>query len=142
MAPSVRVTAWPARSAANVKKWEMELQTLRESNARLTTALQESAASLEQWKRQFSVCRDENDRLRNKVGARAPGGPRPPRLSHHLPCHSLRRDEASLSLSLPPPPHFPEQEHEGVSRFHLASTLRRRSGVALLWHAPWCIHFG
>ncbi|XP_047594356.1 homer protein homolog 2 isoform X2 [Lutra lutra] len=55
------------QSAANVKKWEMELQTLRESNARLTTALQESAASLEQWKRQFSVCRDENDRLRNKI---------------------------------------------------------------------------
>jgi hypothetical protein len=51
-----------------VKKWEMELQTLRESNARLTTALQESAASVEQWKRQFSICRDENDRLRSKVG--------------------------------------------------------------------------
>lgn len=46
----------------------MELQTLRESNARLTTALQESAASVEQWKRQFSICRDENDRLRSKVG--------------------------------------------------------------------------
>lgn len=49
----------------------MELQTLRESNARLTTALQESAASVEQWKRQFSICRDENDRLRSKVGCRA-----------------------------------------------------------------------
>lgn len=58
-------------SAANVKKWEMELQTLRESNARLTTALQESAASVEQWKRQFSICRDENDRLRSKVGSAA-----------------------------------------------------------------------
>uniref|UniRef100_A0A2K6GJ94 Homer protein homolog 2 n=1 Tax=Propithecus coquereli TaxID=379532 RepID=A0A2K6GJ94_PROCO len=55
------------QSAANVKKWEIELQTLRESNARLTTALQESAASVEQWKRQFSICRDENDRLRNKI---------------------------------------------------------------------------
>uniref|UniRef100_A0A8D1AMC2 WH1 domain-containing protein n=1 Tax=Sus scrofa TaxID=9823 RepID=A0A8D1AMC2_PIG len=55
------------QSAANVKKWEIELQTLRESNARLTTALQESAASVEQWKRQFSLCRDENDRLRNKI---------------------------------------------------------------------------
>ncbi|OWK08756.1 HOMER2, partial [Cervus elaphus hippelaphus] len=54
------------QSAANVKKWEIELQTLRESNARLTSALQESAASVEQWKRQFSLCRDENDRLRNK----------------------------------------------------------------------------
>ncbi|XP_012385939.1 homer protein homolog 2 isoform X1 [Dasypus novemcinctus] len=57
----------PPPSAANVKKWEMELQTLRESNARLTTALQESAASVEQWKRQFSICRDENERLRNKI---------------------------------------------------------------------------
>ncbi|XP_054114268.1 homer protein homolog 2 isoform X2 [Callithrix jacchus] len=55
------------QSAANVKKWEIELQTLRESNARLTTALQESAASVEQWKRQFSICRDENDQLRNKI---------------------------------------------------------------------------
>uniref|UniRef100_A0A452TZM7 Homer scaffold protein 2 n=1 Tax=Ursus maritimus TaxID=29073 RepID=A0A452TZM7_URSMA len=55
------------QSAANVKKWEMELQTLRESNARLTAALQESAASVEQWKRQFSICRDENDRLRTKI---------------------------------------------------------------------------
>nr|XP_058913326.1 homer protein homolog 2 isoform X1 [Kogia breviceps]XP_058913327.1 homer protein homolog 2 isoform X1 [Kogia breviceps]XP_058913328.1 homer protein homolog 2 isoform X1 [Kogia breviceps] len=55
------------QSAANVKKWEIELQTLRESNARLTTALQDSAASVEQWKRQFTLCRDENDRLRNKI---------------------------------------------------------------------------
>ncbi|XP_075413419.1 homer protein homolog 2 [Tenrec ecaudatus] len=55
------------QSAANVKKWEIELQTLRESNARLTTALQESAASVDQWKRQLSICRDENDRLRNKI---------------------------------------------------------------------------
>ncbi|XP_059861338.1 homer protein homolog 2 isoform X3 [Delphinus delphis] len=54
------------QSAANVKKWEIELQTLRESNARLTTALQDSSASVEQWKRQFSLCHDENDRLRNK----------------------------------------------------------------------------
>lgn len=70
MAPAAPVTGWPLpRSAANVKKWEIELQTLRESNARLTTALQESAASVEQWKRQFSICREENDRLRNKVGA-------------------------------------------------------------------------
>ncbi|XP_074151395.1 homer protein homolog 2 isoform X1 [Sminthopsis crassicaudata] len=55
------------QSASNVKKWEIELQTLRESNARLTAALQESAASVDQWKKQFSICRDENDRLRNKI---------------------------------------------------------------------------
>ncbi|XP_066105515.1 LOW QUALITY PROTEIN: homer protein homolog 2-like [Saccopteryx bilineata] len=55
------------QSAANVKKWEIELQSMRESNARLTTVLQESATSVEQWKRQFSICRDENDRLRRKI---------------------------------------------------------------------------
>ncbi|MEJ1274493.1 hypothetical protein NN561_005378 [Cricetulus griseus] len=48
-------------SAANVTKWESELQT------RLTTALQESVASVEQWKKQFSICRDENDRLCSKI---------------------------------------------------------------------------
>lgn len=54
-------------SSSNVKKWETELQTLRESNARLTTALQESAASIEHWKKQFSACKEENDQLRSKV---------------------------------------------------------------------------
>ncbi|ERE89777.1 putative homer protein [Cricetulus griseus] len=49
------------QSAANVTKWESELQT------RLTTALQESVASVEQWKKQFSICRDENDRLCSKI---------------------------------------------------------------------------
>ncbi|XP_029142202.1 homer protein homolog 2 [Protobothrops mucrosquamatus] len=54
-------------STSNVKKWESELQTLRESNARLTTALQESAASIEHWKKQFSLCKDENDQLQSKI---------------------------------------------------------------------------
>lgn len=63
-----------------MKKWEVELQTLRESNARLTTALQESAASVEQWKRQFSICRDENDRLRSKVGVSSQQGRGPGQL--------------------------------------------------------------
>lgn len=142
VAPGVRVTAWPARSAANVKKWEMELQTLRESNARLTTALQESAASLEQWKRQFSVCRDENDRLRNKVGAGAPGVPVRLTCPAALPCRSPHGRKGRCPCRSPHLPTFPEQEQEGVSRFRPASPLRRRSGVALLWHAPWCIHFG
>lgn len=53
-----------------MKKWETELQTLRESNARLTTALQESAASIEHWKKQFSACKEENDQLRSKVAER------------------------------------------------------------------------
>lgn len=54
-------------SSTNVKKWETELQSLRESNARLSTALQESAASIEHWKKQFSACKEENDQLRGKV---------------------------------------------------------------------------
>nr|XP_033776398.1 homer protein homolog 2 isoform X2 [Geotrypetes seraphini] len=56
-----------AQSSMNVKKWENELQTLRESNARLSVALQESAASVEQWKLQFLACKEENDQLRNKI---------------------------------------------------------------------------
>ncbi|KAF7241527.1 hypothetical protein EYD10_11996 [Varanus komodoensis] len=54
-------------SSSNVKKWETELQSLRESNARLTSALQESAASIEHWKKQFSICKEENDQLRSKI---------------------------------------------------------------------------
>lgn len=54
-----------------MKKWETELQSLRESNARLSTALQESAASIEHWKKQFSACKEENDQLRGKVAEHA-----------------------------------------------------------------------
>lgn len=75
LAPPSPSTLLRPCSAANVKKWEIELQTLRESNARLTTALQESAASVEQWKKQFFICRDENDQLRHKVGLRDPSRP-------------------------------------------------------------------
>lgn len=100
-------------SAANVKKWEIELQTLRESNARLTTALQESATSVEQWKRQFSICRDENDRLRHKVGSGelrgtagrgsgrgGPGSFSPRPLCLHPPCR--RKTVCLPPLNLPP----------------------------------------
>ncbi|KAG8516422.1 Homer protein-2 [Galemys pyrenaicus] len=55
------------QSAANVKKWEVELQRLRESNTRLSSALQESAASAEQWKTQLTACRGENDRLCGQI---------------------------------------------------------------------------
>ncbi|XP_076980432.1 homer protein homolog 2 isoform X2 [Tamandua tetradactyla] len=57
------------QSAANVKKWEVELQSLRESNARLAAALQEAAASAEQWRRRFCSGRDNSARLRSKVDA-------------------------------------------------------------------------
>lgn len=54
-------------SNTNAKKWETELQTLRENNARLVDALQESSANVESWKKQLSACKEESDTLRKKV---------------------------------------------------------------------------
>lgn len=54
-------------SNTNAKKWETELQTLRENNARLVDALQESSANVESWKKQLSACKEESDTLREKV---------------------------------------------------------------------------
>lgn len=54
-------------SSANGKKWEAELQTLRNNNARLTAALQESAANVEEWKKQLQSYKDENTELRSQV---------------------------------------------------------------------------
>lgn len=106
----------PARSAANVKKWELELQTLRESNARLSAALQESAASAEQWKRQFSICRDENDRLRSKVGAGAPRGrgspfrfSLPAALTRRPPAPAVAAGRLAVAPLGTPPPTFPRR---------------------------------
>ncbi|XP_015198440.2 homer protein homolog 2 [Lepisosteus oculatus] len=56
-----------AQGSTNAKKWETELQTLRDSNARLIDALQESASNVEQWKKQLAVCKEESDQLRNKI---------------------------------------------------------------------------
>ena len=53
-------------SSANAKKWEVELSTLKNNNARLTSALQESTANVEEWKRQLHSYKEENTRL--KVG--------------------------------------------------------------------------
>jgi hypothetical protein len=53
-------------SSANAKKWEVELTTLKNNNARLTSALQESTANVEEWKRQLNSYKEENSRL--KVG--------------------------------------------------------------------------
>ena len=44
----------------------MELSTLKNNNARLTSALQESTANVEEWKRQLHSYKEENTRL--KVG--------------------------------------------------------------------------
>ncbi|MFT7816490.1 homer protein homolog 2 [Arapaima gigas] len=51
----------------NAKKWETELQTLRDSNARLVDALKESAANVETWKKQLAACKEENSQLRDTI---------------------------------------------------------------------------
>ncbi|KAG1704732.1 Homer 1 [Nymphon striatum] len=56
-----------AQSSANAKKWEIELQTLKNNNLRLTGALQESTANVEEWKKQLQTFKDENNRLKNKM---------------------------------------------------------------------------
>ncbi|XP_072888913.1 LOW QUALITY PROTEIN: homer protein homolog 2 [Hemitrygon akajei] len=50
-----------------VKKWEQELRTLGESNARLSAALQESASTAEHWRNRLQGCKEEGDRLREKI---------------------------------------------------------------------------
>lgn len=42
------------------------MTTLKNNNARLTSALQESTANVEEWKRQLNSYKEENSRL--KVG--------------------------------------------------------------------------
>ena len=54
-------------SSANAKKWEVELATLKNNNARLTSALQESTANVEEWKRQLQAYKEENNRVKNKI---------------------------------------------------------------------------
>ncbi|CAF2666041.1 unnamed protein product [Rotaria sp. Silwood2] len=59
-----------AQSSNNTKKWQEELDILRNNNAKLTTALQESHANVEEWKRQLQFYRDECSRLRQMVSIR------------------------------------------------------------------------
>lgn len=53
-------------SSANAKKWEIELATLKNNNARLTSALQESTANVDEWKRQLHSYKEENQRIKTK----------------------------------------------------------------------------
>lgn len=55
------------RSSSNAKKWETELQALKNTNARLTTALQESMTNVDQWHRQLSMYKEENEKYKKKV---------------------------------------------------------------------------
>ena len=54
-------------SSQNAKKWEVELQTLKNNNARLTTALQESTINVEEWKKQLASYKEENANLKKMV---------------------------------------------------------------------------
>ena len=54
-------------SATNVKKWDSEMQTLKNNNARLTTALEESTQHVTQWKQTLQKYKEENDQLKKKV---------------------------------------------------------------------------
>uniref|UniRef100_T1JDE1 WH1 domain-containing protein n=1 Tax=Strigamia maritima TaxID=126957 RepID=T1JDE1_STRMM len=56
-----------AQSSANAKKWEVELQTLKNNNLRLTSALQESTSNVEEWKKQLQAYKDENNKLKIRV---------------------------------------------------------------------------
>ncbi|XP_067121377.1 homer protein homolog 2-like isoform X5 [Centruroides vittatus] len=56
-----------AQSSANAKKWEVELQTLKNNNVRLTSALQESTANVEEWKRQLQALKEENTKMKTHV---------------------------------------------------------------------------
>lgn len=58
----------PPHSTTNVKKWESEMQTLKNNNSRLTKALEESSQHVTQWKTQLQKYKEENDSLRLKVG--------------------------------------------------------------------------
>lgn len=55
-------------SSQNAKKWEVELQTLKNNNARLTAALQESTTNVDEWKKQLAAYKEDNARLKKMVG--------------------------------------------------------------------------
>ncbi|XP_067827347.1 homer protein homolog 2 isoform X3 [Heptranchias perlo] len=64
-----RIKMGPAQGPIPVKKWEQELQTLRDSNNRLSAALQESTNNIDHWKKQLLECKEEGDRLREQIKA-------------------------------------------------------------------------
>ncbi|XP_067874394.1 homer protein homolog 2 isoform X2 [Heterodontus francisci] len=62
-----RIKLVSTQGPAAAKKWEQELQTLAENNARLSTALQESTNNVEHWKKQLLDCKEEGDKLQQKI---------------------------------------------------------------------------
>lgn len=57
-------------SSTNAKKWEVELQTLKNNNSRLTAALQESTTNVEEWKKQLAAYKEESAKMKKKVGGK------------------------------------------------------------------------
>ena len=55
-------------SAQNVKKWETEMQTLKNNNVQLTAALEESRQHVTEWKKQLQKYKEESEALRKKAG--------------------------------------------------------------------------
>ncbi|XP_041031262.1 homer protein homolog 2 isoform X2 [Carcharodon carcharias] len=62
-----RIKLVSAQGSTATNKWEQELQSLGENNARLSIALQESTNNVEHWKKQLLECKEEGDRLRQKI---------------------------------------------------------------------------
>ena len=58
-------------SSNNAKKWEQDMQILRNNNARLTSALQESNTNVDEWKVQLATYKEENSRMKAKVALTA-----------------------------------------------------------------------
>lgn len=84
-------------SSANAKKWEVELATLKNNNARLTSALQESTANVEEWKRQLQAYKDENQRVKSKI-VELEAGRGPPVTAEGG--NELKREVATLRLKI------------------------------------------
>lgn len=59
-----RLKASLNQSQGNLKKWEVELHTLRTNNSRLQSALHENSRNIEEWKTQLLQYREENTKLR------------------------------------------------------------------------------
>ncbi|KAJ8393090.1 hypothetical protein AAFF_G00067730 [Aldrovandia affinis] len=57
------------QSNTNAKKFEVELQALRESNARLVDSLSEANSHGEGWRKQLVTCQEESAQLQDKITA-------------------------------------------------------------------------
>ncbi|XP_061890409.1 homer protein homolog 2 isoform X2 [Entelurus aequoreus] len=56
-----------AEQSSSSRKWEAELQSLREKNSILVEDLHQSSTKMDVWKKQVSACKEESDALRQKI---------------------------------------------------------------------------